>query len=121
MNTKPVAILPIFDPIKSKLCDLYESEAIFDKFTLCNSPCSNYIATGLFNGNFHIIEKAGDFNQQFELNFNKKTIMKTIPKKCTDPIPSDYDTNKKVLCLAFHPQAQTIAIASLNCLYLYSA
>lgn len=26
MTNKPVSIIPIFEPIKSKLCDLYENE-----------------------------------------------------------------------------------------------
>lgn len=34
MTNKPVSIIPIFEPIKSKLCDLYENECIFDKFSI---------------------------------------------------------------------------------------
>ena len=49
MATKPVSIINIFDPLKSKLCELYENESIFDKFDLCSSPDSNTIITGNYN------------------------------------------------------------------------
>lgn len=34
MTNKPVATVPIFEPLKSKLCELYENECIFDKFSI---------------------------------------------------------------------------------------
>lgn len=34
MTNKPVSTIPIFEPIKSKLCELYENESIFDKFSI---------------------------------------------------------------------------------------
>ena len=34
MSNKPVVSVPIFEPLKSKLCDLYENECIFDKFSI---------------------------------------------------------------------------------------
>jgi len=32
MENKPVRVIPINDSLKSKLCDLYENDCIFDKF-----------------------------------------------------------------------------------------
>jgi len=32
MTNKPVSTIQIFEPLKSKLCELYENECIFDKF-----------------------------------------------------------------------------------------
>jgi serine/threonine-protein phosphatase 2A regulatory subunit B len=29
MTNKPVVSVPIYEPLKSKLCDLYENEVIF--------------------------------------------------------------------------------------------
>lgn len=74
MPNKPVSNIPIFEPLKSKLCELYENECIFDKFSISSSPDSNYFITGNFNSNFHIVDRQGENNTQFELNFNKKTI-----------------------------------------------
>lgn len=118
-TSKPLANIPIYDPIKTKLCELYENECIFDKFSLAGGPDSNNIVTGMFNSNFHIIDVKRDVNTQFELSFNKKTISKVIQKKCTDVLGNNYDYTRKVLKVAYHPKEHTVALASLNCLFFY--
>lgn len=40
-TSKPLANIPIYDPIKTKLCELYENECIFDKFSIASGPDSN--------------------------------------------------------------------------------
>lgn len=121
MTNKPVSVIPIFEPLKSKLCELYENESIFDKFSIQSSPDSNYFITGNFNSTFHLIDRNGDNNLQFELNFNKKTMIKQIPPKYFETLTQSYDFTKKVLRTAFHPTQQMLGIACLNCLYIYSA
>jgi len=119
MPKKPVATTPIFEPLKSKLCELYENEGIFDKFSISVSKDSNYFMTGLFNNNFHISDRNGENNLQFELNFDKKTLVKHIPKKFYEPLGSKYDYSRKVLKGAWHPTENLVAMACLNCLYFY--
>lgn len=118
-TSKPLANIPLYDPIKTKLCDLYENECIFDKFSLSSSPDSNYIVTGMFNSNFHLLDLKRDTNTQYELNFNRKTISKTIPKKCTEVLGANYDYTQKVLRSAYHPKENITALACLNCLFFY--
>jgi len=120
-NSKPINSIQVYEPLKSKLCDLYENECIFDKFSISTSPCSNYFLTGMFNSNFHISDREGNANYQFELNFNKKTIMKHIPKKHFEQLGTNYDFSKKVLKSTWHPKKNTIAISCLNCLYFYNS
>jgi len=121
MPNKPVEVINIFESLKSKLCELYENECIFDKFSISSSPCSNYFLTGLFNNNFHISDIAGTNNQQFELNFAKQTISKHIPKKLYEPLGSTYNYSRKILKSAWHPTQNIVAIACLNSLFLYNA
>jgi serine/threonine-protein phosphatase 2A regulatory subunit B len=119
-NTKqPVASIPIFEPLKSKLCEVYENECIFDKFTVSSSPCSNYILTGLFNDNFHVIDRTGEKNTQFELNYGKKCITKQIPKKYFENLGPGYNFDRKILKSAWHPTKNTVAVACLNSLFFY--
>jgi serine/threonine-protein phosphatase 2A regulatory subunit B len=118
-TSKPLANIPIYDPIKTKLCELYENECIFDKFSICSGPDSNQVMTGMFNNNFHLIDVKKDTNTQFELNFNKKTISKVIPKKCTEVLGSNYDYTRKVLRTVYHPRENIVAMACLNCLFFY--
>jgi len=90
-------------------------------WNICAGPDSNQVVTGLFNNNFHIIDVKKDVNTQFELNFNKKTISKVIPKKCTEVLGSNYNYTRKVLRTAYHPIEHIVAIACLNCLFFYKA
>ena len=62
MPSKPFSVISIYEPIKTKLVDLYENESIFDRFNVASSPDSNFLCTGLYNGNFHIIDKFGEIN-----------------------------------------------------------
>lgn len=117
-TSKPVSVISLYDPIKTKLCDLYENECIFDKFSISTGPDSNQVLTGFFNSNFHMIDVKRDINTQFELSFNKKTITKVIPKKCTDVL-NNYDYTRKTLKTAYHPKDHLVAIACLNCLFFY--
>lgn len=121
MSNKPVEVINIFEPLKSKLCELYENEAIFDKFSISSSPCSKYFLTGLFNNNFHISDISGQNNLQFELNFARNTVMKHIAKKFYEPLGSNYNFDRKVLKSAWHPTQNVVAVACLNSLFLYNA
>ena len=76
MSNKPVATVNLFDPLKSKLCELYENECIFDKFSISSSPDSNYFLTGNFNSNYHLVDREGKYNNMFDLSFSKKTIVR---------------------------------------------
>lgn len=62
MPNKPYSTINLFEPLKSKLCELYENEYIFDKFSITSSPDSNFYCTGNFNNNFHIVDKEGQSN-----------------------------------------------------------
>lgn len=120
-TSHPVETVSIYDPLKSKLCELYENDCIFDKFSISSSPCSNYFLTGLFNNNFHVSDLSGTNNLQFELNFAKNTTVKPIPKKFYEPLGANYNFNRKVLKSCWHPTQNIVAVACLNSLFLYSA
>ena len=62
MLTKPVSTVQIFEPLKTKLCELYENECIFDKFNVGTSFDSNFVVTGNFNNTFHVIDRLGETN-----------------------------------------------------------
>lgn len=57
-------------------------------------------------------------NMQFELNYKKATISKSIVGKSAPLGKLDYI--KKSAALDFHPCRNTVAVASLNCFFLYS-
>jgi serine/threonine-protein phosphatase 2A regulatory subunit B len=120
-TARPVQTINIFEPLKSKLCDLYEKDCIFDKFSLSVSPCSDYVVTGMFNNRFHILDRRAEKNTQFELNFQRKTISKVIPPNFYESLSNDFNYTKKVLKAAWNPESDCIAVASANCLFFYNA
>jgi serine/threonine-protein phosphatase 2A regulatory subunit B len=61
MTNKPVTTVQVFEPLKSKLCDLYDNECIFDKFSISSTTDSNNFITGNFNNTFHVIDRNGIF------------------------------------------------------------
>ena len=120
MPKTPLLTTMLYEPLKTKLCDLYENDCIFDKFDLSLSPDSQFCVTGIFDNKFHITELNNYNNTQFELNFKKKTLFRTIGKNFYEQIPSNFDVTKKVLKTAWNPASNCIVIASLNCLFFYN-
>lgn len=121
MPANPLQVITLYEPLKSKLCDFYENDCIFDKFDLSISNCSNYFTTGIYDNKFHICDLNGDQNLQFDLNFKKKTLYRPIGKNFYEQIPNNFDYTKKVLKTAWNPSSDCLVIASLNCLFFYNS
>ncbi|GAA5885635.1 hypothetical protein JCM6882_007506 [Rhodosporidiobolus microsporus] len=135
MENKPVQTINVHDHLRSKLCDLYENDCIFDKFECTFSGNGEHVLSGSYNNYFHIYDKNAE--QDIVLQADKSAFKaKKIganknkaggagagkngnggPKK---PIidTENIDFNKKVLHPSWHPREDTIAIAATNNLFL---
>lgn len=60
------------DYLEKKLCEVYESETIFDKFDLQISPDSRLVLTGGYNSNFHVIDLESKSNTTVDAKFMDK-------------------------------------------------
>lgn len=107
MEHKPVKSIPIHDYLRSKLCDLYENDCIFDKFECSLNGDGNLLLTGSYHNYFHIYDRnskkdvcieASKYTQKPKAS---KSIMKLGRKKETkknDEInPDTIDFTKKAL------------------------
>lgn len=133
MENRPVKILNIHEGLRSKLCDLYENDCIFDKFESSLSGCGNYIATGSYKNQFHVFDRQGRSHTVLEASrlpgmkpINKKErksslLGRTKKKKPQDETFESADFAKKCLHMSWHPQENTIAVAAVNSLYIFSA
>jgi len=133
MEHKPVKSIPIHDYLRSKLCDLYENDCIFDKFECTMSGDGTQLLTGSYHNYFHIYDRSGKNDVCIEASkFAQKTKKqnsitnkmklgrKKEPKK--DEInPDTIEYTKKALHVAWHPKENLIAIGAANNLYLYAA
>ncbi len=56
-NTRtPARSFNVTDYLEKRLCEVYESEAIFDKFDLQVSPDASMVVTGAYNSQAHVID-----------------------------------------------------------------
>jgi len=133
MEHKPVKSIPIHDYLRSKLCDLYENDCIFDKFECTMNGDGSQLLTGSYHNYFHIYDKNGKNDVCIEASkYAQKTKTKNSitnkmklgrkkePKK-DDINPDTIEFTKKALHVAWHPRENLIAIGAANNLYLYAA
>ncbi|GAA5822556.1 hypothetical protein JCM10212_002458 [Sporobolomyces blumeae] len=139
MENKPVQTINVHDHLRSKLCDLYENDCIFDKFECTFSGDGSHVLSGSYNNYFHIYDKNAE--QDIVLQADKSAFKaKKIGankggkaganqagaggKKGPNGKPiidtENIDFNKKILHASWHPRENTIAIAATNNLFLYS-
>lgn len=60
------------DYLEKNLVNLYEEDAIYDKFFMDLSPCNNYVLTGSYNKSGHILDIKGTHNVTVPTNFDVK-------------------------------------------------
>jgi len=117
MENRPVRTIRIHDFLKSKLCDLYENDCIFDKFECSLSGNGDHLITGSYHNYVHIY----DIQSRRTSSLRMKLGRGPSKKSDIDLNADDIDFNKKVLHVAWHPQDDIVAVAANNNLYLYAA
>lgn len=117
MENKPVKTIRIHDFLKSKLCDLYENDCIFDKFECTVSGGGDHLLTGSYHNYFQIYDIQNSRASALRMKLGRGPSKKSDIELNAD----DIDFNKKVLHVAWHPQEDIVAVAANNNLYLYAA
>lgn len=98
---------------------MFENDCIYDNFKLAGSSDGNTLLTGNYNNNFHLVDLADGSNSQYEVNYKKQTTMKPlIPGKMSQLGRMDYE--RKTNALDFCQKKNVLAVASLNCFFIYS-
>lgn len=119
-NTKkPLLNIGLQETLKTKLCEVFENDCIFDKFKLSASNDGNTLLTGNYNNCFHLIDTLDGANTQYELNYKKSTVARTILADKPPALPK-MDYMRKVNACDFNKKKNTLAVASLNCFFIYS-
>ena len=62
MPNVPYNVTTLYEPLKSKLCDFYENDCIFDKFDVNMSKDGKHYVSGNFDNKFHICDIEGRQN-----------------------------------------------------------
>jgi serine/threonine-protein phosphatase 2A regulatory subunit B len=118
-ENEPVNVHMVHEPLRSKLCDLYENDCIFDKFECSFSHDGKHVVTGSYKNNFNIFETTGKYKIQIEATRTKKKSLKKLTKKTNDYDISDF--KKKCLYLSMHPNEDIVSISAINNLYIFAS
>ncbi|KAG9390446.1 protein phosphatase PP2A regulatory subunit B [Carpediemonas membranifera] len=122
MESRPLHTIPIHDSLKPHLPQLFEQDAIFDRFECAVSPNGSHVLTGSYNNNFHIYDRMGRGGVCIEASRGRTKEEKLgATRRNKTGWVGDVNTAKKVVHLDWHPQANIIAIATLTNLFLYGA
>lgn len=129
MERKPLAVLPVHDYLTEYLNELHQNECIFDRFEVASSPDGTHYVTGSYDNNF-VIHSAGSKSSETvkatsepvkKKKWKKMTNFKKMTSKERRSTVAKMDFAKKSLHLAWHPNLNAVAVASLNKVYIYQA
>ncbi|XP_058227395.1 serine/threonine protein phosphatase 2A 55 kDa regulatory subunit B beta isoform-like isoform X2 [Rhododendron vialii] len=145
METTPVAIYKIHEHLHSKLSDLYNNDAIFDKFGCCVSGDGLHFATGSYSNQLRIFSYGDGSEEGMTIEASKNPSRKPHMQSASrarrsslsnltrgfyrqghensSPGNSEFscNLNSKLLHLAWHPKTNLIACGTGNSLFLYNA
>ncbi|EMR11638.1 protein phosphatase PP2A regulatory subunit B [Pneumocystis murina B123] len=140
MEKHPIKVINMHDKLRSKLCDLYENDCIFDKFECIFSGDGKNVLSGSYNNTLMIYPTDTSntcSNREIVLHAdrsafkakkvggNKKLVRGVSPNLREnggiDLIDTDnIDFNKKILHSSWHPNEDSIAVAATNNLFIFS-
>jgi serine/threonine-protein phosphatase 2A regulatory subunit B len=149
MEARPLATFSVHETLRSKLCDLYENDAIFDKFECAMSGDGASAATGTYSNLFRVFSTRGDGDASVEASkdpqrtgadggdADHKLLGGARGSVLSRPrgggaragrldggseLPAGgADYSAKLLHLAWHPKCDVIAAAAGNSLYILNA
>ena len=151
MDSKPVAQFKVHEHLRSKLCDLYESDSIFDKFQCCLSDDGSHLATGSYGNTFRTFDTHAGGADTLEVTKTPQRLRTERIRAATggslssspslvgglmarasgrsSPSPAflqptgpgSPDFQTKILHMAWHPQEHVLACAASNSLYIFNA
>ncbi|EYU22145.1 hypothetical protein ABFS82_09G018100 [Erythranthe guttata] len=145
MESSPVATYRVHENLRPKLCDLYNSDSIFDKFECCLSEDSLHFATGSYSNHLRVFSHGSGKEEGLTIEAarkpNRKQHAQTTSRARRSSLSNlargfyrqgndnhgagsnefSYDFNSKVLHMAWHPTTNLIACGAGNSLFMYYA
>ncbi|KAI7727617.1 hypothetical protein M8C21_021188 [Ambrosia artemisiifolia] len=120
MSSSPVVTYKIHEHLYPKLCDLYNNDAIFDKFDCCISGDGSHFATGSYRKQPQ--QAASRPRRRSSLSNLARGLYRqgnNVSDTGTNEISCD--VKSKLLHLAWHPKTNLIACSTRNSLFMFYA
>jgi len=111
---KPLKSIPVHDYLKTKLCDLYENDCIFDKFECTVSSNANYLLTGSYGQYFFVYDVLTDKKERVEIRKKgaKTAFRAKFSKKKERINPDTIMFDKKCTQVSYHPSENVFAVGA---------
>ena len=88
MENRPVATFEVHEHLRAKLCDLYESDAIFDKFQCCPGGDGTHVATGSYGNQFKSFDVATGASDAFEVTKDPQRLRRARQQSLKSGLPT---------------------------------
>lgn len=88
MENRPVATFEVHEHLRAKLCDLYESDAIFDKFQCCPGGDGAHVATGSYGNQFKSFDVATGASDAFEVTKDPQRLRRARQQSLKSGLPT---------------------------------
>ncbi|KAL4566608.1 hypothetical protein LXL04_030728 [Taraxacum kok-saghyz] len=145
MPTSPIVTYKIHENLRPKLCDLYNNDAIFDKFDCCISGDGNHFATGSYSNHMRIFSYGVGSEDGTTLEASRHSYKKRPQQSgsrarrsslsnltrgfyrhghdASETGNSEFscDLKSKLLHISWHPKTNLIACSTGNSLFMYHA
>ncbi|XP_076903277.1 serine/threonine protein phosphatase 2A 55 kDa regulatory subunit B beta isoform-like [Bidens hawaiensis] len=145
MSNSRVVTYKIHEHLQPKLCDLYNNDAIFDKFDCCISGDGTHFATGSYSNHMRIFRNGVGSEEgatvEAKRNSNRKQPQQAASRRRRSSLSNlarglyrqgndvsdarvdefSCDFKLKLLHLAWHPKTNLIACSAGNSLFMYYA
>jgi len=132
MEREPVRTVKIHEHLRSRLCDLYENDCIFDKFECALNWDGSQMITGSYSRRFKVFDVnssseslliASRVQPRHHHSRSRKNVAGSpaAPQPSEDDeAPEDVDFARKVMHLALHPTQNVLAATVQNNLFVFS-
>jgi len=128
MSSSPLRTIKVHEHLRSKLCELYESDCIFDKFEASWGWDDRHVCSGTYDNKLLIWDTFGTDSHPTTLESvsnqsptrRGSTLKGKLGLTRRDSM-SGRNFNKKILHHSHHPNRNLVAIGARNSLYLFTA
>jgi len=127
MASAPMRTIKVHEQLRSKLCELYESDCIFDKFECSWGWDDRHVCSGTYDSKLLMWDVHGSDSQVATL----ESVSSSSPSRRSNTLKGklgltrkDFtqsrNFNKKILHHSHHPNRNLVAIVARNSLYLFT-
>jgi len=125
MASSPVRTIKVHEHLRSKLCELYESDCIFDKFECSWGHDDRHVCSGTYDSKLLVWDTLGSDNSCTTI----ESVSSSSPARRQPTLngrlgltrkDSSRTFSKKILHHSHHPQRNLVAIGARNSLYLFT-